>query len=27
LLRREVFDVDIHDIPEVRHLDFRLWSH
>jgi hypothetical protein len=27
LLRREVFDVDIHDIPDVRHLDFRLWSH
>jgi hypothetical protein len=27
LLRREVFDVDIHDIRDVRHLDFRLWSH
>jgi hypothetical protein len=27
LLRREVFDVDIHDIHDVRHLDFRLWSH
>jgi hypothetical protein len=24
LLRREVLDVDIHDIPDVRHLDFRL---
>jgi hypothetical protein len=27
LLRREVFDVDIHDIRDVRHLEFRLWSH
>jgi hypothetical protein len=27
LLRREVFNVDIHDIPDVRHLDFRLLSH
>jgi hypothetical protein len=25
--RREVFNVDIHDIPDVRHLDFRLLSH
>jgi hypothetical protein len=22
LFRREVFNVDIHDIPDVRHLDF-----
>jgi hypothetical protein len=22
LLRREVFNVDIHDVPNVRHLDF-----
>jgi hypothetical protein len=27
LLRREVFNVDIHDISDVRHLDFRLLSH
>jgi hypothetical protein len=27
LFRREVFNVDIHDVPDVRHLDFRLWSH
>jgi hypothetical protein len=27
LLRREVLDVDIHDIRDIRHLDFRLWSH
>jgi hypothetical protein len=27
LFRREVFDVDIHDIPDVRHPDFQLWSH
>jgi hypothetical protein len=27
LFRREVFNVDIHDICDVRHLDFRLWSH
>jgi hypothetical protein len=27
LFRREVFNVDIHDIRDVRHLDFRLWSH
>jgi hypothetical protein len=27
LFRREVFNVDIHDIPNVRHLDFRLLSH
>jgi hypothetical protein len=26
LFRREVFDVDIHDVPDVRHLDFRLLS-
>jgi hypothetical protein len=22
-----IFNVDIHDIPDVGHLDFRLWSH
>jgi hypothetical protein len=27
LFRREVFNVDIHDIPDVRHLGFRLLSH
>jgi hypothetical protein len=27
LFRREVFNVDIHDIRDVRHLDFRLLSH
>jgi hypothetical protein len=27
LFGREVFNVDIHDIRDVRHLDFRLWSH
>jgi hypothetical protein len=27
LFRREVFNVDVHDIPDVSHLDFRLWSH
>jgi hypothetical protein len=27
LFRREVFNVDVHDIPDVRHLDLRLWSH
>jgi hypothetical protein len=27
LLRREVFDVDIHDIRDFKHLGFRLWSH
>jgi hypothetical protein len=26
LLRRKVFNVDIHDIRDVGHLDFRLWS-
>jgi hypothetical protein len=27
LFGREVFNVDVHDIPDVRHLDFRLLSH
>jgi hypothetical protein len=27
LFRGEIFNVDTHDIPDVRHLDFRLWSH
>jgi hypothetical protein len=27
LFRREVFNVDIHDICDIRHLDFRLLSH
>jgi hypothetical protein len=27
LFRREVFNVDIYDIADVRHLDFRLLSH
>jgi hypothetical protein len=27
LFRREFFNVDIQDISDVRHLDFRLWSH
>jgi hypothetical protein len=27
LFRGEIFNVDIHDIPDVRHLDFRLLSH
>jgi hypothetical protein len=27
LFKREVFNVDIHDIPNVRYLDFRTWSH
>jgi hypothetical protein len=27
LFKREVFNVDIHDIRDIRHLDFRLLSH
>jgi hypothetical protein len=27
LFRGEIFNVDIHDIPDVRHLDFWLLSH
>jgi hypothetical protein len=27
LFRGEIFNVDIHDIRDLRHLDFRLWSH